>query len=332
MKQHKAICNRFNITDMKILIIGSLNVDMVVKAKRLPEIGETVLSKSYSVIPGGKGANQAVMVSRLGAESFLAGRVGNDAFGNMLLKNLEREKVNVKHVLRDEKASTGTAFITVDEKGDNTIVVSGGANMKCSVEDVNGIEYLLRDAGMILLQLEIPLKTVFHVLLMAEKYRIPVVLDPGPAQKCPVSILKKVYILSPNETESEVLVGVKVSSLQNAREAAKKFMEKGIKNLVMKLGARGALIASQGVKHIEHIEGIKVKAVDSTAAGDVFTGAMAVSYLRTGSLAQAVKYANYAGALAVTKAGAQTSIPSKKQVEDFILRNVAVPVENRSKN
>ncbi|MFA5646368.1 MAG: ribokinase [Candidatus Ratteibacteria bacterium] len=303
---------------MKILTIGSLNMDTLFITERLPKIGETVLSRSYSMNPGGKGANQAVAVSKLGAESLLAGRVGDDALGKRLLQKLKKEKVNVHHVLKDEEYPTGTAFITVDEKGNNTIVVSAGANMKCSIEDINNIEYLFQKVDMVLLQFEIPLKTILHILLLAEKYQVPVILDPAPAHKFPLNMLNRVYILSPNETETQSLIGIKVSSLETARKAAKIFIEKGVKNLVMKLGQHGALISSQGIPHCEHIKGIKVKAIDSTAAGDVFIGAMAVAYLRTGNLSQAVKYANYAGAFTVTKIGAQPSIPSKKELEAFI--------------
>ncbi len=304
---------------MKILTVGSINIDMVVKTQRLPETGETILSKSYHVIPGGKGANQAVAVSRMGAQSYLAGRVGDDVFGSMVLRNLKKEKVNVKHVLTDRKAPTGTAFITVDEKGDNTIVVAGGANMRCCREDVDGVEYLLKDTGMVLLQFEIPISTISSVVSMAEKYRVPVLLDPGPARKCPLSILRRVAFLSPNETETEALTGIRVSSLKTAKKAAQKLLEMGVRNVVMKLGANGALLASSKTgRHMEHIGGLKVRAVDSTAAGDAFTGAFAVAFLETGNIYRAAGYANYVGAMTVTKIGAQTSIPTRKQVDDFI--------------
>lgn len=287
-----------------IVVIGSLNMDLVMQAARLPKLGETVLcNENYKMIPGGKGANQAVAVAKLGGKSIFVGRRGNDSFGTTLASNLKKSNVITNYLTIDKKSPTGMALVMIDKNGDNSILVSAGANRECCKKDIDKVIPVLAKASILVVQLEIPFEIVSYAISLANKYNVPVLLDAGPARKLPNNIFKKIDIISPNETETEILIGVKIKNIETAKIAAKKFLNLGVKTVILKLGEKGALLATG--KEIHYVKGIKVKTVDTTAAGDAFTGALAVGYAQGKSLLESVSYANYVGALTVTKLGAQ---------------------------
>ena len=303
-------------TPIKALVVGSLNMDLVVKTERMALAGENLLGEDFRMIPGGKGANQAVALARLGAETAMAGRVGKDVFGNTLITNLTKEGVNTDRVSKDEEEATGVAFIMVDRDGQNSILIVLGANGRCSLGDVDSLEEVIKDSDVVLLQLEIPMPTVERVISIANRYEVKTVLDAGPAQECPTEVLVGVDILSPNEHEAGVILGTEVSDVDSATAAARQFLSLGVKNVVLKLGERGALVASDDT--LEHLAPAQVESVDSTAAGDAFTAALALAYAGGSNLVEASRYANSAGALAVTVFGAQPSMPTEKELERFI--------------
>ena len=296
-----------------ILVIGSLNADLVVRAPRFPAPGETISGEDLAIIPGGKGANQAVAVSRQGASVAMVGRVGNDAFGPMLTQNLQKNNVDTAHV-RIDPAATGTAIIVVDVDGQNSIVLSPGANGKVTLSDVDAVSF--QDAKMLLLQLEIPLETVVHTASLARQNGLRVILNPAPAQSVPDSLLADVGILVPNENELQLLTGMPVTDTDSAKSAAQILLEKGVKTVIVTLGSNGALLVTS--KQVTHIPAFKVNVVDTTAAGDAFIGGLAVALLKGKSLEEAVRYGNASGALAATRFGAQPSLPTKDEVEKIL--------------
>jgi ribokinase len=296
-----------------ILVIGSLNADLVVRAPRFPAPGETISGEDLSIIPGGKGANQAVAVSRQGVTVAMVGRVGSDSFGPTLIQNLQKNKVDTSHVLTDESA-TGTAIIVVDADGQNSIVLSPGANGKVTPADLDSVSF--QDAEVLLLQLEIPLETVIHAASLARQNGLRVVLNPAPAQPLPDSLLADVDILVPNESELQLLSGQPVTDTDSAKAAAQTLIEKGIKTVVVTLGANGALLVT-GDK-VSHVPTFKVDVVDTTAAGDAFIGGLAAALLKGKSMEEAVRYGNASGALAATKFGAQPSLQTAEDVQNLI--------------
>ena len=297
-----------------ILVIGSLNADLVVRVRRLPAPGETIQGDDLATFPGGKGANQAVAAARLGAKVAMLGRVGSDAFGKTLLDNLKNNKVDVSGVIRDDKTPTGTAIILVDSLGQNSIVLSPGANGKVSPEDIN-LESLV-DSSLLLLQFEIPIETVIYSAKLAREKKLRILLNPAPARPLPRELLEAADFILPNETELGLLTGSSVSDLDSIEKASFSLVKRGARNLIVTLGANGALIVNKdGAKHIPPY---KVKAVDTTAAGDAFVGGLAVGLLNGKSLEDAVQYACACGALTATKLGAQPSLPTMDDVEDFL--------------
>jgi ribokinase len=302
----------------RIAVIGSINMDMVLKSPRMPEPGENLFGKDFRMVPGGKGANQAVTAAKLGAHSIMMGRVGADVFGETLISNLKCCGVDTSFVVRDEQAATGIALIVVNDQGENSILIATGANENCCPADIDAVEKVLSGVDMVLLQLEIPMETIAYAVDTAHRHGVPVVLDAGPARKCPPELLSKVKILSPNESETKALTGMDVTDIETAERAAKLLLVSGPEIVVLKLGARGTLLA-YGDK-IHHIEGIEAPVVDTTAAGDVFTAALAVAYARGKSIEDAARYANCAGALAVTRFGAQSSTPTEAELDEFIER------------
>jgi ribokinase len=296
-----------------IFVIGSLNADLVVRAPRFPAPGETISGEDLAIIPGGKGANQAVAASRQGARVSMVGRVGDDSFGPTLIQNLQKNKVATTHVLTDESA-TGTAIIVVDANGQNSIVLSPGANGKVSPADVDSVSF--QNADILLLQLEIPLETVVHAASLARQNGLRVILNPAPARPLLDSLLADVDILVPNESELQSLTGVSVTDVASAETAAKVLLAKGVKTVIVTLGANGALLVTN--KAATHVPTFKVDVVDTTAAGDAFIGGLAVALLRGKSLEETVRYGNASGALASTKFGAQPSLPSAEDVENLL--------------
>ena len=301
----------------EIVVIGSLNMDLVVQAPRRPNPGETLFGTGFATVPGGKGANQAVAAARLGARVAMFGRIGDDIFGSTLRTGLEQESIDTRHLLVTPGVPTGTALITVDEQAENSITVVPGANNRLTPEDIGGLAQLVPGAKVVLLQLEIPLETVMQAAKLARRHGLTVILDPAPApaENLPDELLSLVDIIVPNETEASILTGRSVSDARTARLAATDLLHRGVSMAIVKLGARGALLAAGN--QFEHIPGFRVEAVDSTAAGDAFAGALAVGLVEGKSMHEAVVWANKVGALSATRFGAQTSMPSRLEADQF---------------
>lgn len=299
----------------KILVIGSINMDMVARIDHIPLQGESVIGQGYSFNPGGKGANAAVAAARLGGEVSFAGCVGRDDYGTALRKVLTDEHVD-DHLLRvTDDAPSGYAPILVQANGQNGIIVFPGANLCIRSEDIPAM--FEQDIDAVMMQLEIPQHIVLEASEMAARKGIPVVLDAGPAQPFPVEQVQSLLVLSPNETETTALTGMPVDTEEETRAAAQVLLERShAKFVVIKMGARGAYVLGEGVD--EMIPSFRIDAVDPTAAGDTFTGAMTLEYLRCGDIRKAVRYGCAAGALAATKLGAQPSLPTAEEVNAFL--------------
>ena len=290
-------------------------MDLVVKSPRIPVPGETILGGEFLMVPGGKGANQAVAIARLGADVHFVARLGNDIFGRKSLENLRMLRVDTKHVTLTADVPSGVALITVDEAGDNAIVVAPGANMKLSPEDVFRAQSEICSASAVVAQLEVPMRTVQCVAELAHRAGVKFILNPAPAQKLSPGLLSMVTVLTPNETEAEILTGVKVVDADSACRAADMLLNAGVQAVVLTMGAKGFLFA-QGDRR-EMIAALKVKAVDTTAAGDAFTGSLAVGFGQGHSLREAAVFAGRAAALSVMKMGAQPSMPTLQEVCDL---------------
>ena len=300
----------------KIVVVGSSNMDLVVKSKRIPAVGETILGGDFVMVPGGKGANQAVAAAKLGAEVYFVAKLGDDIFGKQSLGNFKKEGVNTTYINQTRKAPSGVALIMVDERGNNVIVVAGGANRKLFPEDIRKARSCIASSGALVLQLEVPMATVEFAARLAIGCGVPVILDPAPAQKLSAELLKIVDVLKPNETEAQILTGIKVTDKNSARKAAENLLGSGVKAVVLTMGAKGFLLASK--EGMEFVAGMKVRAVDTTAAGDAFTGALAVKMAEGEPIREAALFANYVAALSVTKMGAQSSMPTRVAVESFL--------------
>jgi len=298
-----------------ILVVGSINMDMVVRTRSVPEGGQTVPGEGFGTYPGGKGANQAVAVARLGGACTMIGCVGNDAFGAELRRGLASEGVNCDAVETTDQAPTGVAMIIVDSAGENCIVVAGGANHRVTPDDhIYPNQELFERAAIVLLQLELPLPTVRSAAELARKHGCKVILDPAPAPRIMPAELCKVDVISPNVAETEGITGRKAGLEERIdKQIASELIARGASAVVLKRGARGSLVVTAD-GHFHTVGAYKVSVVDTTAAGDAFTGALAVGIARGDKLHQAARFANAAGALACTKLGAQTAIPTADEV------------------
>ena len=296
----------------RISVVGSLNMDLVVRSPRIPQPGETIIGREWHTIPGGKGANQAVAAARAGGQVSMVGRVGGDTFALPLLENLADSGVDHSHVTRDPEAATGVALITVDDEGENTIVVASGANMRLSPQDVEAAEEMIAASELLLLQLEIPLETVLCAAQLAQAHGVTVVLNPAPARQLPAELFSLVDVLVPNETETALLTGLPVGNLGELESAAGALLDKGIGTVILTLGAQGALLAD--AKGCDLVPAFKVDPVDTTAAGDAFMGSFGVALAEGKTTTEAVLWGNAAGALAALKLGAQTSLPGREEV------------------
>ncbi len=299
-------------TFSSIVVIGSSNTDMVIKAESFPLPGETILGGQFFMFPGGKGANQAVAAARLGGKVTFIAKVGSDIFGKQALDQFTKEGINTQHVTSDSQNPSGVALITVDAKGENTIVVAQGSNGMLSEKDVEEARRDIQQAGITLMQLEIPIQTVMHAARLSHSYGNKVILNPAPAMSLPDELFRYLYLITPNRSESQAITGIAVKDLSGADKAAQALRSKGVQHVVITLGAEGAYIFDDDGGH--HIAAPKVNALDSTAAGDIFNGALAVAISEGENLLQAVKFANSAAAISVTKMGAQASAPYRKEL------------------
>ncbi|MGI8952203.1 MAG: ribokinase [Chitinophagaceae bacterium] len=302
-----------------IAVVGSSNTDMVIKTERLPAPGETILGGNFFMNAGGKGANQAVAAARLNGNVFFIAKIGNDIFGKNAMELFNNEGINTDHILTDQKNPSGIALITVDANGENCIAVASGANAFLFEDDLRNAQKILEQAHVILMQLEIPVSTVEYVAEIAYQNNKKIILNPAPACKLSDELLKKIYIITPNEKESEMLTGIVIQDIDSAKQAAKLLSKKGIEIVIITLGSNGALIYNN--KEFFLIPTLAVDAIDTTAAGDVFNGALAVAISEQKNIVEAVQFANCAAAISVTKLGAQASAPHRNEVEIFMPNN-----------
>jgi ribokinase len=300
----------------KIIVIGSSNTDMVIKTEKLPTPGETILGGKFLMNPGGKGANQAVAASRLGGKITFITKRGNDLFGNQAVGLLMREGVDTQYIVKDPELPSGVALITVDSTGENSIVVAPGSNGNLLKEDIPSVIFDTGKFEILLLQLEIPIETVEYSAVTASEHGIKVILNPAPARKLSDNLLKHTWLITPNETEAETITGVIITDIPSAERAAELIQERGVKNVIITLGEAGAYIKSENYTGL--IPGIKVKPVDTTAAGDVFNGALAVAISEGSDLKDAVIFANKAASISVTRMGAQASAPYRNEINSQI--------------
>jgi len=300
----------------RIIVIGSSNTDMVIKTEKLPAPGETILGGKFLMNPGGKGANQSVAASRLGGKVTIISKRGNDLFGNQAVGLLMREGVDIKYIVKDPDLPSGVALITVDSTGENSIVVAPGSNGNLLKEDIPSVIFDTGKFEILLLQLEIPIDTVEYSAVTASEHGIKVILNPAPARKLSDNLLKHTWLITPNETEAETITGVIITDIPSAERAAELIQERGVKNVIITLGEAGAYIKSENYTGL--IPGIKVKPVDTTAAGDVFNGALAVAISEGSDLKDAVIFANKAASISVTRMGAQASAPYRNEINSQI--------------
>ncbi|RLE15170.1 ribokinase [Candidatus Aerophobetes bacterium] len=301
------------LNNKAILVIGGINMDFVVKAERVPKPGETLIGSDFSIIPGGKGANQAVCIARLRGKAILGGCLGKDQLGQQLKSGLKKEGVITDYISMDEKEHSGVTMIIINKDGDNSIVLDPGANMKFSPERASSLEKILPRVSIVLSQLEIPVETIDFIFNKAKKIGITTILDAGPAKPLPPSLLSNTDILSPNQTELESLLKRRITNVEQAKNEAEKLLEWGIKTVILKLGDKGSYLLT--AKEKLYFPAFKVTPVDTTAAGDAFMGALCLSLTQNKPLPQAIEFANLAGACTVTKMGAQPSLPTLEEIE-----------------
>lgn len=267
---------------------------------------------------GGKGANQALAVHKLSGDVSFIAKIGNDLFGQNTLKRLEEEGLNTRHILIDDSTPSGVALISVDAKGENAISVAAGANMNLLPEDIKNLEAEICKAEYILVQLETPMQTIEYIADLAQKHNIKLIINPAPAAKLSDEILRRCYLITPNETECSIMTGLSTENLDEVQQAAKVLLEKGVRNVIITLGSRGSLLAT--TEGFKHIPSIKVKAVDTTAAGDTYNGALCVALSEGKTIEEAMQFATKASAISVTRFGAQPSIPTRQEVDNLKLQ------------
>lgn len=299
----------------KIVVIGSSNTDMVVKTNRFPNPGETILGGTFFMFAGGKGANQAVAAARMGGDVVLITKVGNDVFGKQAIEGFQKEKINTYYISTDHEKASGTALIIVNEYGENNIVVAPGSNDTLSEGDILKAAAEIQDAEVILMQLEIPISSVVFAAAHGLKSESKVILNPAPAQELPNEIYSNLYLITPNETEAQILTGIEVKDDESIKEAAEILLDKGVRNVIITLGARGAYFKNEYQSFF--IDAPQVDAVDTTAAGDIFNGTLAVALADKKDWKSAIELACRAASLSVTRMGAQASAPFLSEISSL---------------
>jgi len=301
---------------MKIVVIGSSNTDLIVRIPRIPKPGETILGGRFMTAAGGKGANQAIAASRAGGEVSFIACLGNDDLGDEALRGFESDGLDTSHIFRETSPPSGVALIFVGDDGENSIAVAGGANMSLTPEKIRKSRQVIEASDILVVQLEIPLDSVMEAAGTASARGIPVLLNPAPALELPNVLLAQLSFLTPNESEAELLTGIPVTNSESARKAAADLRERGVKTVIVTMGRRGAFVSSAEMEDM--VPGFEVEAADTTAAGDVFNGALSVAVSERRPLPEAVRFACAAAALSVTKEGAQPSVPLRNEIESFL--------------
>ena len=297
-----------------ICVIGSLNMDLVVNVDIMPKPGQTIIGSNFKEVPGGKGANQAVAMARLNGNVSMIGKVGEGGFGQTLINSLKNDKVDTTYI-QTSKGATGVALITVDKNAQNSIVVSPGANFEVKEDDIDNNIEAIKNSDIVVLQLETPLNTIKYALNKAKELNKYTILNPAPAVKLDDEIIKNVDLLTPNETELEIISGVSIETEEDIQKAAQIMIEKGVKELIVTLGSKGSLYINKEKSMFK--KAYKVEAVDTTAAGDSYTGALAVALSQDKNIEDAMDFASKVGALSVLKEGAQSSLPTLEDVKNF---------------
>ena len=295
----------------KIIVIGSSNVDMVVRTSHLPAPGETILGGEFFMNQGGKGANQAVAIKRLGGNLIFMAKLGNDVLGRQSVGYFKKEGIDTRYIALDEDSASGVALISVDDHAENSIVVASGANMLLNEQDVDKMLEEMCEGDILLMQLEIPLQTVEYAARKAFGKGVKVVLNPAPARSLPKELFRHLYMVTPNRIEAEMLTGIKIANDADVEKVAEEICAMGVKNVIITLGSKGCLIREEGVSY--RIDAFKVEPVDTTAAGDTFNGALCVGLSEGMDLKQAAVMASKASSIAVTRMGAQSSIPYREE-------------------
>ena len=304
---------------MKIVVIGSSNTDMIIQVPRIPRPGETILGGKFLSAAGGKGANQAVAAARAGGEVTFIACLGQDVIGSEAIAGFKKDGIDIHCITRDPDLPSGVALIFVGEDGENSIAVAGGANMALTPEKIHQNREIIQSADILVMQLESPLDSVEAASGLAFEKHIPVVLNPAPAQSLADELLKKISVLTPNESEAELLTGVIVTEIDSARKAASLLHKKGVEQVIITMGSQGAFVSSPLLEAM--VSGFQVEPVDTTAAGDVFNGTLAVALAEAMPLERAVRFANAAAAISVTRLGAQPSAPRRSEIETFLQKS-----------
>ncbi|MBT4736893.1 MAG: ribokinase [Candidatus Marinimicrobia bacterium] len=302
----------------KVTVVGSFMYDLVATASRRPKTGETLIGDSFGMFLGGKGANQAIAASRAGASVTMVGRLGNDLFGNQFLEKFSEEGIKTDFVIQDTENGTGVGMPLIDASGDNSIVIIPQANMALTVENIDKAESVIADSDVLILQCEVPMEANKRAAEIANKNDTLVILNPAPARKIPDTLLSLVDIITPNESEAEILTDMPTETNSQAMEAAHHLLSKGVETVILTLGSRGSLLLTEKME--KRIPAYLVDVIDTTAAGDAFCGALAAILSNGSIIEEAIKIANAAGALAVTKLGAEPSLPTKKDIDQLINR------------
>jgi ribokinase len=302
-----------------VLVIGSANMDLVISAERFPNPGETIFGNKFEMFPGGKGANQAVCSTKLGGKTYFIGKMGKDNFSKTLKENMENEGVDLAHLLLDENHNTGTALITVDGKGENEIIVISGSNMQLTPEDIESKKELFKKVKLVVCQLEIPIGTVLKSAQLAKDNNIPFILNPAPAAVLPQEIFSLIDYLTPNEMELSMLAGLQIKRDGSLKEASEKLLQKGIKNVIVTLGSKGAVLINNYTE--KYFPAPSVEVVDTTGAGDAFNGALAYALANEDSIEKAIQLAISVASFSVTKMGAQSSMPKLEEVSTYFIEN-----------